>query len=109
MFKGMEQFQGFGSEGFEKIMENATRWNRNNQAVLAEIASYNTRLFEKGSVAFDKAAKADSIEKVFEVQTEFAKSSMESMLEEINKLGEMMSSAWKDSLVPTSAKTGKNK
>jgi hypothetical protein len=103
----MEHFQGFGSEGFEKIMENTTRWNKNNQAVLAEIAGYNTRLFEQGSAAFDKAVKADSIEKAFEVQTEFAKSSMDSMLEEMNKLGDMMSSAWKDSLVPAPAKTGK--
>jgi phasin family protein len=64
-------------------------------------------VFEQGTAATEKLIGAKSLEKAFEVQSDFVKSSYEGFVAEATKLGELYADLAKDAYKPFESQFGK--
>jgi len=69
-------------------------------AIATEIADYTKRSFEDGTKTMENLLGAKSLDKAFEVQTEYAKAAYESYVSEVTKLGELYSDLAREALKP---------
>jgi hypothetical protein len=95
-----EDFQNYGKEQFDAAVQSANAYSKGVQAIALEISDYSKKSFEEGGAYFEKLAGVKSFEKVFEVQSDFAKSAYESFVAEATKLGEMYTGLAKDACKP---------
>jgi len=107
MFKGFEDFQTVNKEGTEAVVASTTAWTKGLQSVAAEVAENTRKAFEGGSAAAEKAIAAKSIDKAFEIQTKFAKDSIEAYVNGINRIGEIYVEAAKQAYKPLEAQATK--
>ena len=98
--KGFEDFQTMGKETMDATMESMAAWTKGMQAIAAEVADYSKKSFEDSTAVIEKAMNAKSFEKAFELQADYAKTSSEGMVGEVNTLGEMYLSTAKDAYAP---------
>lgn len=99
----MQSFEGvskFNKDFVDSAMKSASAWTNGLQTIAAETAEYAKTSVESGSAAFEKAASAKSAEKVFEIQSEFAKSAFERMVAQAAKVGEIYTDMTKDVVKP---------
>jgi hypothetical protein len=73
------------------------------QAIATEIADYTKRSFEDGTKTMENLLGAKSLDKAFEVQTEYAKAAYESYVSEVTKLGELYSDLAREAFSHTRA------
>jgi hypothetical protein len=59
------------------------------QAIATEIADYSKRSFDQGTKTIENLLGARSLDKAFEVQTEYAKAAYEGYVSHATKLGEL--------------------
>lgn len=85
----VEEFQQYGKEQLESAMASAGAYGKNLQAIAAAYADYTKKSFEEGSAYLEKLAGVKSLDKVVEVQTDYAKSAYESFVAETTKIGEL--------------------
>jgi hypothetical protein len=104
MMKPFEDFQVYGKDGMDAYVASATALTKGFQAIAAETADYSRKSFEKGTQAFEQAAQAKSLDKVFEVQQGYAKEAYDAFIGQMNKIGEMYVAAAKDAYRPFEAK-----
>ena len=69
-------------------------------AIATEIADYTKRSFEDGTKTMENLLGAKSLDKAFEVQTEYAKAAYESYVSEVTKLGELYSDLASEAFKP---------
>ncbi|MGD0533244.1 MAG: phasin family protein, partial [Methyloceanibacter sp.] len=62
MFKGFEEFQKVGKDGFEAAVRSFGEVNKGFQAIAAEVADYSKKAFEDGTRAFEQLIGAKSVE-----------------------------------------------
>ncbi|WP_068313947.1 phasin family protein [Polycladidibacter hongkongensis] len=97
---GFEQFQKAGKDGMDVAMESFGAFSKGMQAISAEVADYSKKSFEEGSAALEKIAAAKTLDKAFEAQADYAKTSYEAMVGEASKLGEMYTELAKEAYKP---------
>ena len=107
MFKGFEDFQAMSKEGTEAVVASATAWTKGLQTIATEITENTRKAFEGGSAAAEKALAAKSVDKAFEIQTKFAKDSIEAYVNGLNRIGEIYTEAAKQAYKPLEAQAGK--
>jgi phasin family protein len=73
------------------------------QSVAAESADFAKKSFEDGTKAFEKIMAVKTLDKAFELQTEFAKSTYEAFVAQTNKMTELMTAVAKDAYKPLEA------
>jgi hypothetical protein len=88
MVKGFEDVQQFGKESMDATLKSFGAFTKNAQAIAIEIADYNKKVFEQGTIAAEKLIGAKSLDKAIEVQSDYVKSSYEGFVAEATKLGE---------------------
>ncbi len=76
------------------------------QAIAAEMADYSKKMFEQGTAATEKLIGAKSLEKAFEVQSDYVKT-YEGFVAEATKLGELYSDLAKETCMPFEGQFGK--
>jgi hypothetical protein len=104
MMKSFEDFQSFGKDSFDAYVASAAALTKGMQAIAAVASDFSRKSFEKGSQAFEQAAQAKSLDKVFEVQQSYAKEAYDSFVGQMNKIGELYIAAAKDAYKPFEAK-----
>ncbi len=107
MFKGFEDFQAINKEGTEAVVASTTAWTKGLQSVAAEVAENSRKAFEGSSAAAEKAIAAKSVDKAFEIQTKFAKDSIEAYVNGVNRIGEIYVEAAKQAYKPLEAQATK--
>lgn len=95
-----EDFQTYGKEQFDAAVQSANAYSKGVQAIALEISDYSKKSFEEGGAYLEKLAGVKSFEKVFEVQSDFAKSAYESFVAEASKLSEMYAGLAKEAYKP---------
>lgn len=75
-------------------------WNRNWQAISAEVGDYQKRALDDGAAAFQKLMGAKSLEQAFEIQASYARRSYEQYFQELNKIGGMYAGIAKEAMKP---------
>ncbi|MTI16398.1 phasin family protein [Rhodobacteraceae bacterium RKSG542] len=100
MVTGFESMQKLGKENMDVALESFGAMSKGMQAITAEMADYSKKSVEESGAAFEKFAAAKSLDKLFEAQTNFAKSSYESFVGEFTKIGEMYADMARDAYKP---------
>jgi phasin family protein len=107
MVKNFEDVQQYGKENLDATMKSFGAFSKSAQAIAVELADYSKKVFEQGTAASEKLIGAKSLEKAFEVQSEFVKSSYEGFVAEATKLGELYADLAKEAYKPFESQFGK--
>lgn len=92
--------QKLGQENLDRAMRLIGDWNKNWQAIAAEMADYSKRSFEHGTKTFEKLLAAKSMEQAIEIQTNYAKRAYDEYMQQMTKLGGMYANLAKEAYKP---------
>lgn len=73
----VEDIQQYGKEQFESAVASAATLQNGAQAIAVAVGDYTKKSFEDGNAFVTKLSGVQSLDKVLEVQTEYAKSAYE--------------------------------
>ena len=107
MVKTIDEMQQFGKDNVDATMKSFGALSKSAQAIAVEIADYSKKVFEQSTAATEKLVGAKSLEKAFEVQSDFVKSSYEGFVAEATKLGELYADLAKEAYKPFESQFGK--
>jgi hypothetical protein len=107
MVKSMDEVQQFGKDGVDATMKAFGAWSKSWQAIAVELTDYSKKVFEQGTAATEKLISAKSIDKAFEVQSDYIKNSYESFVAEATKLSQLYADLAKETYKPFEGQFGK--
>ncbi len=87
-------------QNLEALTASATAAQKGAEALTAQVAAYSKTSWENGVAAAQTISQARSIQELIELQTNFAKSAMETYLSEVTKMTETLTGSVKDSFKP---------
>lgn len=96
----MDDFQKLNKENLDTAMANIGVVSKTLQTIATETADYSKKSFEDSSAAIEKMMAVKSLDKVFEVQSEYAKSAYEGFIGQATKIGEIYASMAKEVYKP---------
>ena len=86
MFKQFDEIQNMSKTNIEATTNTFQTLSKSAHTMTNEIAEYSQRSFENGGKAMEKLFAVKSPDKVFEVQTEYAKAAYEDFTAQVTKL-----------------------
>lgn len=95
-----EDLQKLGKDNMDLAMQSAGSMSKGLQAIAAEVVDYQKKSFEEGSAAVEKMVAAKSLDKAFEAQSDYFKTSYEGLVGEMTKIGEMYTDLAKNAYKP---------
>jgi hypothetical protein len=107
MVKNIDEVQQLGKENMDATLKSFGAWSKSMQAIAIEVADYSKRTFEQGSAATEKLIGAKSLDKAFEVQSDYMKNSYEGFVAQATKLGELYADLAKEAYKPFESQFGK--
>ncbi len=96
----MDQMNKFGQDSMDMALNSFGAWTKDAQAIASEVADYSKKAFEDSAAAWEKLIGAKSLEKAFEVQNQYLKSSYEDFIAQSTKLGELYVDLAKEAYKP---------
>jgi Phasin protein len=96
----LDEFQKFGSEGVNVVLQQFGAVSKSVQAIASEVADYSKEAFETTAAATEKLFGAKSLEKAIEVQSDFVKTSYEGFVARSSKFGELYADLAKEAYKP---------
>jgi hypothetical protein len=100
MFENFETIQKIGKDNVDVAMKSFGVASKGMQAIATEVADFQKKSFEEGSAALEKLHGSKTLDKAFEVQTEFYKSAYEGFVSKATKIGELYADLAKESYKP---------
>jgi hypothetical protein len=106
----VEDFQKLAKDNTETATKALGGFSKGLQAIAVEYADYSKKSFEEGSAALEQIAGAKTLDKVVEIQTDYAKKAYDAFVARSTRLGELWVELGKEAakpfelLVPKSAK-----
>jgi hypothetical protein len=107
MVKNIDELQQFGKSNMDATVKSFGSLSNGLQANAAEMADYSKRVFEQGTAATEKLIGAKSLEKAFEVQSDYVKTAYEGFVAEATKLGELYTDLAKEAYKPFEGQWGR--
>ena len=107
MVKNIEEVQQFGKDNMDAALKSVGLWSKSMQAIAIEMADYSKKIFEQGTAATEKLIGAKSLDKAFEVQSDYVKNSYEGFVAQATKLGELYADLAKEAYKPFESQFGK--
>jgi hypothetical protein len=107
MVKNLEDVQQLGKDNMDAALKSVGAYSKSMQAIAIELADYSKRVFEQGTAATEKLVSAKSLDKAFEVQSEYAKNAYEGFVAQATKLGELYADLAKEAYKPFENQFGK--
>jgi hypothetical protein len=107
MVKSIDELQQFGKDNMDSTLKSFALLSKGVQAIAVEMADYSRKVFEQGTAATEKLIGAKSLEKAFEVQADYARSSYEGFVAEATKLGELYVDLAKEAYKPFDGSWGR--
>jgi hypothetical protein len=100
MIKNFNDIQKMSNANVDATVQSFEGVTKATQAIAIEIADYTKRSFEDGTKTMENLLGAKSLDRAFEVQTEYAKAAYESYVSEVTKLGELYSDLAREAFKP---------
>jgi hypothetical protein len=100
MFDNFETIQKISKDNVDVAMKSFGVASKGMQAIATEVADYQKKSFEEGTAALEKLLGVKTLDKAFEVQTEFYKSAYEGFVSKATKIGELYADLAKESYKP---------
>jgi len=107
MVKNIDELQQFGKDNMDATLKSFGSLSKSAQAIAVEWADYSKRAFEHGTAATEKLLGAKSLDKAFEVQSDYVKSAYEGFVAEATKLGELYTDLAREAYKPFEGHFGK--
>ena len=96
----IDDFQKYGKDAFENASKSFNAFTKTAQAVAAETADYSKKSLEGASSVTEKVLGAKSLDKAFEIQSDYLKSAYEGFVAYASKVGELYTNLVKDAVKP---------
>jgi phasin family protein len=96
----LEDLQQYGKEQFDAAVESAGTLSKGLQGIAAAVSDYSRKSFENGSAFVERLSSVKSLDKAIEAQTDYAKSSYETLVAESTKIGEIYADLAKEAYKP---------
>lgn len=96
----LNEINAQGKRNLEAVVESVTAATRGAETLGAQSLAYGKKSWEDGVNAAQALAGAKSIQEVVELQTAFAKTSIEAYLAEVTKMTDVVTASVKDSFKP---------
>jgi phasin family protein len=107
MVKNIDEFQQIGKDNMDATMKSFGALSKGAQAIAVEVADYTRKVFEQGTATTEKLIGAKSLDKAFEVQSDYVKNSYEGFVAQATKLGELYADLAKEAYKPFESQFGK--
>jgi phasin family protein len=102
--KGYENMTDFGKETVEAFVAVGTATAKGVEAINAEVLAFSKAHFEDSVAAAKAVLGAKTLKEVVDLQTDFAKSTFESYLQQSSKLGELTAKLTQEAFEPLNAR-----
>ena len=96
----LNELAAHSKSNLDALTASATAAQKGAEALSAQALSYGKTSWEHGVAAAQSMAQARSIQELIELQTNFAKSAMETHLSEVTKMTDTLTASVKDSFKP---------
>lgn len=100
MFDNFETLQKIGKDNVDVALKSFGAASKGIQAIASEVVDYQKKSFEDGTAAIEKLFGVRTLDKAFEVQTEFYKNAYEGFVSKATKIGELYADIAKESYKP---------
>jgi hypothetical protein len=100
MVKTLDDMQKAGNANVDATMHSFEGVTKATQAIATEIADYSKRSFENGTKTMKNLLGARSLDKAFEVQSEYARAAYEDYVSHASKLGQLYTDLAKEAFKP---------
>jgi hypothetical protein len=107
MVKNIDEIQQLGKENVDATMKAFGAVSKSMQAIAVEVADYSKKVFEQGTAATEKLFGAKSLDKAFEVQSDYVKNAYEGFVAQATKIGELYADLAKETYKPFENQFGK--
>ncbi len=108
---GMEKAMGafgdintFSRDNIEALVESMTTAGKSVEQLNTHVIAYTKEAVEESVSIAKRLAGAKSVQEVIEVQTGYAKTSMDKYMGEVNKVTDLFASSMKDTFKPLNAR-----
>jgi phasin family protein len=98
--KGLDEFTSFGKGNVEAFIQCANAYSKGMEAISAEVMSFSKQSLEDAMAATKAALGSRSVQEFVEINSDYAKSAFDSYVGRVNKLGDMATTAAKDTFEP---------
>ena len=96
----LNDMNAHSKRNLEAVVESVTAATRGAESLGAQALAYSKKSWEDSVQAAQSLGAAKSVQEVVEIQTNWAKSSLETYLSELNRWSETVSASVKDSFKP---------
>jgi len=90
MSNGFDSMQSFGKENMDLALKSVDAMGKAFQAIAAEAADYSKRTLDASTSAFEQLVAAKSLDKAFEVHSEFVRTAYEGYVGQVAKMNEIV-------------------
>ncbi len=101
---GMNEMNALSKGNVEALVESVTAATKGAEALGAQAVSYSKKAWEDQVNAAKALSTAKSLQEVVELQTQFAKSALETYVAEMNRVSETLQGTMKDTFKPLNAR-----
>jgi len=95
-----DDFQNFGKQRLESVSALYSSLAKNWQGIADESAEFSKKSFENGSALFEKLLSAKSFENTLQIQSEYAKTFFEGLVEYVTKTSDLYANLAKEAFKP---------
>jgi hypothetical protein len=100
MFENFETLQKISKDNVDTALKSFGAASKGIQAITSEVVDFQKKSFEDGTAAIEKLFGVRTLDKAFEVQTEFYKSAYEGFVSKATKIGELYADIAKETYKP---------
>lgn len=100
MFENFETFQKMSKDNVDVALKSFGVASKGMQAIATEVADFQKKSFEDGTAAMEKLLAVKTLDKAFEVQSEFYKTAYEGFVSKATKIGELYADIAKETYKP---------
>lgn len=97
---GLNEANAHSKKNLEAVVESVTAATRGAEALGAQALSWSKKSWDESVNAAQALTTAKSVQEVVELQTQFARSAMETYMAELNRWTETVSATVKDTMKP---------
>jgi hypothetical protein len=95
-----EDLQKMSKDSIDLAVKSFGATSKSVQAIATETADYSKKTFEHSSSVMEKLVGVKTLDKAFEIQSDFAKSAYEGFIAYASKVGELYTDLAKDTVKP---------
>lgn len=103
-----DTLQKTGKDGFDAAVKSLSAISRGSQSAALETMDFAKRNFEQGTSLLEKLMGARTVERAFEVQGEYVRTSYEGLVAQATKMGELVAATAKDVYGPVEGFVARN-